>query len=508
MKLKKFISSMVLVITTALLMLGCVGEENDLKQKNYDGRAFYEIFVRAFNDSDGDGIGDIKGVTEKLDYLEELGIKGIWLMPINASSSYHGYDTDDYYAINEDYGTIDDFKELLKEAEKKDIKVIMDLVINHTSVNNEWFLSAKEGEDSPYRDYYIWTDDMTKENSISPMNTKEWSKNADKDELYYSIFWSGMPDLNFDNPTVIDEVKEIAKYYLDMGVDGFRLDAAKWIYNDTDKNVEFWTDFNDYCKSINKNAIIVGEVWDSPYNTVEYTNALDSFFEFSIGDYIVDRVVSNSISGFPLDYSLVDEIYEEENKDFVMAPFLKNHDQDRIMSSVNNEYKMKVAAAMYLTLPGTPYIYYGEEIGMLGSGRDENKREPFIWSNKDNSLNSSWEASTQDTSKVAVDVQEKNEDSILNFYKDILNVRNKYAVLRYGDVDSGESSDENILVMKRTYEDKVGYVIINGNDEKGTASIDKGKYEVAYSNIAKSDDLSIDKDLELDSKEIIILIKK
>lgn len=506
MKFKRIISTIILVAISTTCIIGC-NPKKETKQKNYDGRVFYEIFVRAFNDSDGDGIGDLKGVTEKLDYLEDLGINGIWLMPINESSSYHGYDIDDYYAIEKDYGTMDDFKELLKEAKKRDIKVIMDLVLNHTSINNKWFLSAKEGEDSEFRDYYVWTKDMSKKSSFSSMNTREWTQNGEKEELYYSVFWSGMPDLNYDNPQVVKEAKKIAKYYLDIGVDGFRLDAAKWISNDIDKNIEFWDDFNKYCKSINKNTITVGEIWDSSYIISNYASCLDSFFEFSIGNHIIDRVNGGAISDFPDDYNIINEIYMNENKEFIMSPFLTNHDLPRVMSSLDNDFKMKVAALSYLTLPGTPFIYYGEEIGMKGSGADENLREPFIWSDNDE-LNSKWRKSTQDKSKVAVNVQKKDKDSLLNFYKDIIKTRNSYSVLRYGNVEKGVSESESTLVMKRTYNDECAYVIANNNNEKDKIKLEKGKYKVVYSNKGKKEDIKGNKSLELEGEEILILIKK
>lgn len=261
-RMKKILSVVVLLVLSSTLFFGCGDVKENTKQKTYDGRVFYEIFVRSFNDSNGDGIGDLKGVTEKLDYLKGLGVKGIWLMPINASSSYHGYDVDDYYSINKDYGTMEDFEELIKEAHKRDIKVIMDMVLNHTSVNNKWFESARQSEDSPYRDYYIWSNDMSLKTKVSSMNTKCWSQNGDKQELYYSVFWSGMPDLNYDNDKVFDEVKKITKYYLnDVKVDGFRLDAAKWVYDDDlDKNVKFWNKYSKYVKSVKKDAIIVANM--------------------------------------------------------------------------------------------------------------------------------------------------------------------------------------------------------------------------------------------------------
>ena len=506
-KIKKIIA-IGLASIFSLAMISCGEVEKDTKQENFDGRAFYEIFVRSFNDSNGDGVGDLKGVTEKLDYLEELGVKGIWLMPILQSGSYHGYDVDDYYAIDDEYGTMDDFKELINEAHKRDIKVIMDLVLNHTSSNNQWFLSAKDDKNSKYRDYYLWSDDMSLVKEVSPMNTLGWHKNGDKEEVYYGIFYGGMPDLNYDNPEVVQNSKDIAKYYLEIGLDGFRLDAAKWMFLETDKNVEFWKEFNDYCKSINKDTILVGEVWDSPYNTVNYTTCLDSFFEFSMGEYIVDRIVGASISGFPTDYMNIDDIYKEENKDFIMSSFLSNHDQARVISSFYDDYQMKTAAIMYLTLPGTPFIYYGEEIGMEGSGADENKRQPFIWDNEDLSKNTSWEEVKFDTSKIAVNVQEKDENSILNFYKDILEVRNSYKCLRLGNVDSVETSDGNILAMERTYKKETAYVIVNGNDDKGKASIPDGSYEIVYSNKDKEGTIKSEGKIDLEEKEMLILIEK
>lgn len=236
------------------------GEPEGPTFKNYEGRVFYEIFVRAFYDSDGDGIGDLKGVIQKLDYLEDLGVKGIWLMPITKSSSYHGYDTEDYYTMEEDYGTLEDLQKLIEEAHKRDIKVVMDLVINHTSSNHPWFLEAKEDKESKTRDYYIWTDDMSKKIEDSPMGRIAWAQNPERDELYYAMFWEGMPDLNFDNQEVVEEVQDIAKFYLDKGIDGFRLDAAKWIFLEKEENVAFWQNFREYVRSINPEAILVGEV--------------------------------------------------------------------------------------------------------------------------------------------------------------------------------------------------------------------------------------------------------
>lgn len=507
-QIKKIITSIVLItITTGLI--GCGSVSKDSKQENYEGRTFYEIFVRSFNDSDGDGTGDLKGVSEKLDYLEELGVKGIWLMPINEATSYHGYDVEDYYSIEKDYGSMEDLENLIEEAHKRDIKVVMDLVINHTSTENEWFKSAKQGENSEYRDYYLWSSNMNDKGKTSAMQTKPWVQNGDKNELYYAIFWSGMPDLNFDNPKVVDETKKIAKFYLDKGIDGFRLDAAKWIFNEKDKNIAFWTDFNKYVKSVNSDAILLGEVWDNAPSIYEYTNCLDSFFEFSIGNHVKDRIMGESISSFVNDYKSVEEIYKEENKDFIISTFLTNHDQVRMMTLLKDDFKMKMAATMNLTLPGTPFIYYGEETGTIGQKPDEKLREPFAWDSKDKTKNASWEDISSDLNKVSVDVQEKDEDSILNFYKQLIKVKNNYKSLRYGEVDSIDTDNRNVLAMIRTYEKETSYVLINGSEDEAKVEIPKGSYEVLFSTKnGYNKNLKSNGNITLDKQTIMIITKK
>nr|WP_268794539.1 alpha-amylase family glycosyl hydrolase [Paenibacillus sp. DMB20] len=207
---------------------------------------YYEIFVRSFYDSDGDGIGDLKGVIEKLDYLndgnseteDDLGVTGIWLMPVNPSPSYHGYDVTDYRSIHPDYGTIEDFRTLTAEAHKRGIKVIMDLVVNHTSSEHPWFKEAADDKNSEKRDWYVWAEDQGKEaaGSSAAGSGNPWHEM--NGTHYMGTFWSGMPDLNFDNPKVREEMKDTGKFWLEQGADGFRLDAAKHIYEDlaTDKS--------------------------------------------------------------------------------------------------------------------------------------------------------------------------------------------------------------------------------------------------------------------------------
>lgn len=506
LKLKRVIT-MVLTMIIVVAIGGCSTETSgNLSKNNYDGRVFYEIFVRAFNDTNGDGIGDINGVTEKLDYLKDLGVGGIWLMPINPSPSYHGYDVIDYKAINEEYGTMDDFKRLLEEAHKRDIKIFIDMVINHSSSENNWFKEASKGKANPYRDYYIWTSDKEEASKMSPMGTMPWSKFKGNDEYHYGIFWEGMPDLNLDNDKVKEELKDIAKFYIDMGVDGFRMDAVKWFYNEIEPNNKFITEYSNYCKSLNKDFVLVGEVWDGPYAMAEYQTSLDSFFDFTLGDKVTKGLLSQNIEMIPESIAMSYELYTEKNKDFVVAPFLSNHDQNRVMNSLGkSEEKMKMAAAIYLTLPGTPFIYYGEETGMTGIKPDEDIREPFIWDNKDMKQNTSWRKITNDVNKVALNVQKDYENSIYNFYKGIIKARNENKSLNSGTVSMVESGNSAVMIMKRESDKEVSYVIINSSKEKVTVNMEKGKYKVTFSNKGREEKLKVKDNIDLDSEEILIL---
>lgn len=506
--MKRIFSLILTIFISASLFFGCGTQPVAQNTKGYNGRVFYEVFVRAFNDSNGDGVGDLKGLTEKLDYLKDMGIEGLWLMPINKSPSYHGYDVIDYYSINEDYGTMEDFKNLLEEAHKRGIMVIMDMVINHTSSQNPWFVEASSKEDSKYRDWYLWTKDESKAMESSPMGAANpWVRNNGKDEYYYALFWSGMPDLNFDNAEVKDEMKKIAKYYLDMGVDGFRVDAAKWIYNDTESNLKWWKEYNDYVKSINSKAVLVGEVWDNIFAMSPYQKVLDSFFDFSSGEEIIKSVKDSSFDTLASNLKDNYELLTEENKEFVSAPFLTNHDQNRVMSLLMDEQKLKEAAAIYLTLPGTPYVYYGEEIAMTGEKPDERIREPFIWDSKDESKNTKWIDSTNDKEKAAYDIQKGNKESIYNFYKDIINIRKNNDVLKYGDIQALENSESKIFVMGRKYQKELAFVIINSQDSEASVKLQEGSYKVLYSSARKDKKVKSKGILNLNPQEILIIKK-
>lgn len=413
------------------------------------GVVYYEIFVRSFYDTNGDGIGDLNGVTAKLDYLQELGIGGIWLMPINASPSYHGYDTTDYYAINPDYGTIEDLENLLAEAHKRDIKVIMDLVVNHSSKEHPWFKSALSDENSPYRNWYSIVGADEKVKADGAVGGDPWHRYGSL--KYLGIFWDGMPDLNFDEPEVRAEMIKIGQFWLERGLDGFRLDAAKHIYGDFNStqmtaevqasNKAWWQQFRVGMNEVNPDAYLIGEVWDSMSIIAPYfDNALDSAFNFDLAGRLLSAASSETDPDIAFSLGRAYGAYEQTSGGtFVDAPFLSNHDQNRIMTVLNgNIDHAKMAAALLLTLPGTPYLYYGEEIGMKGAKPDEYIREPMIWYS--NAIGAegqtTWLQSkhNKEAGAVSVESQLQDEQSLYHHYRQLISWRNEEPTLRDGSI--------------------------------------------------------------------------
>ena len=257
-----------------------------------NGDIYYQIFVRSFNDSNNDNIGDLNGIVNKLDYLCDLGITGIWLSPIFESPSYHGYDVIDYKKVDSEYGTIDDFKNLLNECHSRNIKVILDYIPNHTSNQHHWFKEAISSEDNKYRDYYVWANEKNNLSTISPVGNKAWAKSGNS--YYYNTFWSGMPDLNFDNPEVQKEIIDTAKWWLDIGVDGFRIDAALHIFEPErfDDSLAWWNTFRKSLAAHKKDTYLAAEIWSSPGVISSYFGVMDSCFNFNIGKPILSAVNS------------------------------------------------------------------------------------------------------------------------------------------------------------------------------------------------------------------------
>ena len=462
--MRRFLSSLM-----ALMLCFCIGfsagcqpeeEKSPFLAENiiedaYDN--YYEIFVYSFYDSNGDGIGDLDGVTSKLEYVRDMGYTGIWLMPIHSSPSYHKYDVEDYYSIDKKYGTLEDFEELIEKAHSLGIKVILDLVVNHTSEDHPWFkqsiLAKLRGEESEYLDFYNYSTEMksgyTKFGSI----------------YYESRFVADMPDLNLDNEAVRAEISAIMKYWLDKGADGFRLDACTSYYTeDGAKSVEFVKWIKEEACKYKKDAYIVGEVWASA-STIQdyYTSGADSFFCFPASQ--VDGYINKTF----LSITPANDYYNAVNKinamsgDYIPAPFLCNHDTGRIAGVVGRkENKVKFAYGLLSMLTGNTFTYYGDEIGMVGSYNDPDKRIGMLWDNaKTNITNAPPGTTTKEYKFDGVKEQMENASSILNYYRLCNNTRNAFPSIMRGTTGRIVYDDDYVLLMKKTYQDEAVTIAIN-----------------------------------------------
>jgi alpha-amylase len=433
----------------------------------WNDAVFYEIFVRSFHDSDGNGIGDFNGITEKLDYLQALGIKGLWLMPINPSPSYHGYDVTDYYAVNPDYGTMEDFKRLLEEAHKRDIKIIIDFVMNHTSSKHPWFQSALT-PGSEYHEWYKWSD--SDPGTLGPWGAQAWYR-ASNGQYYYAIFWDQMPDLNYDNQAVRDEIKKITVFWLkDVGIDGFRLDAVRYMAEDeqladSKANHAFLEEWGQYYRSINAQAFTVGEAWTDNANVKKYINTgkeLSSAFNFDLSAAMLKSLNESNTTN-------VRFVLQTTIRDFpgqANANFIANHDMARVMNQLgtDKEQKAKVLAGILLTAPGIPFIYYGEEIGMSGTKPDELIRTPMQWTNAQGAGftdGKPWEDVNSDFLLVNVAKQTGDHTSLLEYYRKLIKLRNEHSALRIGKTFVADSTSNKLVSYLRASKDETLLIIIN-----------------------------------------------
>jgi glycosidase len=438
---------------------------------------FYEIFVRSFYDSDGDGVGDLNGVIEKLNYLndgdpttdDDLGITGIWLMPIMESPSYHGYDVIDYYQVDQEYGTNEDFKRLVEEAHARGIRVIVDLVMNHTSLEHPWF-EESANTDSDRRDWYVWSEENP--GFIGPWGQQVWYQEGD--DYYYGIFWEGMPDLNYNNSDVTDAMFDIASFWLsDMGADGFRLDAIKHLIEDGEQQentpaTHTWLeDFHAFYKDVDPNAFAVGEAWTATQEVVNYTgDEVDVAFEFDLAIAILNTARFRSVRSIVSGQAQVVHSYLPNQ----YATFITNHDQNRVMSQLDgDEDKAKLAASILLTSPGVPFVYYGEEIGMTGTKPDEDIRRPMQWASDDIGVGfttgTPWRAPAEGYQERSVVLQEDDSNSLLNHYRNLIHLRNGHEALRIGEWTQVEANSGNVYAFLRHSDDEVVLVVINLDGE-------------------------------------------
>lgn len=448
---------------------------------------YYSLFVRSFADSNKDGIGDFKGIVQKLDYLNDgndatttdLGVTGIWLLPIFASSSYHGYNVDDYYAVNPEYGTMEDFELLVNECKKRGISVILDMTCNHASSSNDWFVQSRN-KNSLYRSWFRWaTDEDGAKGRIDlkqkvfghavwniDLNSAEQDGNGKDNYSYYAgIFDVTMPDFNLDTQAVREEFKKIFKFWMDKGVSGFRFDAVSHAYNAAelavgeqglDKALAFWKEMHDSIKAVNADSYCVAEVWEPLMTRVRYLAGIPSNFHFDLGTQIANMInnqEANELQGVPEDTDAASfngyarslqnayELYASANKAYINAPFLSNHDLVRSAAMLRNKpEKMKLAADLYILTEGVPFIYYGEEIAMKSGSDDPSKRTPMLWKAKGKDKNQTkWtdhpfyaNSNRYNAQTVSVAEQQKDADSLLNHYKRVIRAKTAHPALFKG----------------------------------------------------------------------------
>ena len=575
-----------------------------------EGDVFYEVYVRAFRDSDGDHIGDFKGLEEQVPYLADLGITGIWLMPVTASSSTHGYSVDDYYDVASDYGTMEEFESMLETCHENGIKVIMDLVVNHCGGNNEWFLEAlkgptlEDGSPNPYWDYFTFvpSDANYVEKTAEEIHQEEEAYLAEHgsmdgyetqyplydnatygpeqtvwrstDELaermvsggqvesaddivsgynFIGIFGSGMPDLNFESEALREEINNVGAFWLEKGVDGFRLDAARHVYGDFysniysdyifEKNMDFWKGFRASLEEKYPDAYLVGEVWEKDTdNVVPFVSdgGLHSIFDFNLSGKIYEAV-SNESTAYDsaaasetnkltdgTDLNIVKDLITYYNKlgkgsdyEFIDCPFITNHDQNRLFSLLHYQFdetaddilvanvlldenekpvlredadkaesRVKVAADILLTLPGKPFLYYGEEIGMDGAKPDSQIREcmgwfeePFAGGTGKAGLADYEEAHYSLGGDASVEAQQDDPESILSHYKEVIKVRKETPALMNGDIDEYVLDSQEIVSYIRMTEDQRVLVLINLTGKEMVQELEADPNYGAFTNV-------------------------
>jgi glycosidase len=515
MKRKQFKTAIVITIieiTVIVTYLGFIftGKSNDSNW--WKESVFYQIYMPSYADSNGDGYGDFKGMTQKLNYLESLGIKGIWLTPFLQSPKVdNGYDVTSYYDIDVTYGTTEDFKKYLAEAHKRGIKVVMDIVLNHTSTESKWFQESRKSKNNPYRDYYIWKDQPN--NWESFFGGTAWQMDPLTNQYYYHKFDVRMADLNWSNPKVVAEIQKVLRYWLDLGVDGFRLDVINFMTtNGITQNNPTKNGKQDHLYDINQkgvktamsqiksvvneydNRFIVGEIGSDKIEILKQYQSpdlLDVVFNFNFG----------SIPNFSAK-RIFDELQSmEKNMSSYPTLFFGSHDMPRMMDRLanGNQERTKALAALILTAKGVPFIYYGEEIGMhnisantiaemvdiqgkthyklaLAQGKNtsealveanehnrDKSRSPMQWNSSDFagfSTAKTWIKTNSDYKNLNVAVLENNKNSILNTYKALIALRNDEKALQFGKYDKLEFKEDQISFI-RSFEGEKITVIIN-----------------------------------------------
>jgi len=513
-----------LILATALAVPAAVAQKNSVDAEGHQWwqhAVFYEIYPRSFADSNNDGVGDLKGITAKLGYLHELGIDAIWITPCYPSPQVDfGYDVSDYENIDPMYGTLADFDRMAAESKKQNIRVIFDYVINHTSDQHKWFLASKSSKSSPYRNWYVWRDgkgaNQPPNNWTSDFGGSAWKFDPTTGQYYYHYFYAEQPDLNWSNPAVEKAMFDVTRWWYKRGVAGFRLDAVDTLFEDPDlrdnpvlpgtnkfgdpntepKYNKKLPGVHDVLKDLRKvadehDAVLIGETW---------TKNIDELKEY-YGEH-------NNELQLPMDFMFtrVDKLSAAEFRRQIAAAdsaggwptwVITNHDiprsYNRYGDGAHNDDIAKLMAALYLTLRGTPIMYYGEELGMENNdpkrredvkdpegrtgwpkekGRD-GERTPMQWSDAVNagfSTHDPWlpVPETYKTHNVATELKDPN--SVLEFYRKVLALRHKNSALLEGNYTAVNEDDANVLAYVRSYKGKSVLVALNLSSSAQKAS--------------------------------------
>lgn len=444
-----------------------------------NARVYYQIFVGSFSDSNGDGLGDLRGIINRFDYLNDgdpnsgmsLGIEGIWLSPIFTSPTYHKYDCNDYYEIDPKFGTMEDLKELVELCHGRGVQIILDLVVNHTSTRHVWFqkfLTAHQNydESDPYYDFYTW--------GTGSQPGRSFHKLGNTSHFYEGNFSNEMPELNYDNPNVRQAMVDVAKFYLDLGVDGFRFDAAKYIYyGEAERNTDFWDWYMAQLRSIKPDVYSVAEVWDGDGVTIPY-NSSTNCFNFTMSQ-VGGQIAQTAANGDPGVMARYIESYLQQIRalrpDAMLCSFIANHDMDRTAGFLPiSNGRAFVGANLNILTPGSPFIYYGEEIGLRGSrggaNTDANRRLAMLWGDGDtvkDPIGADYDSAGRNGT---VADQLPNGASLYNHYKKLIAIRQANPEIAYGDFKALELEGTKAGGFLSTWQGKTVYVLHNTSTDE------------------------------------------
>ncbi|RKS15377.1 alpha-glucosidase [Flavobacterium sp. 120] len=514
-------------------------QKNDTKW--WKEAVVYQVYPRSFKDSDGDGVGDLKGIISKLDYIKSLGIDAVWLNPIYTSpNDDNGYDISDYRQIMTDFGTMEDFDLLLKGMHERGIKLIMDLVVNHSSDEHEWFKQSRNSRDNKYRDYYHW---WPAEKGKPPyrwsffdVNSDAWKYDAQTDAYYLHYFSQKQPDLNWENPKLRQEIYEMMRFWLDKGIDGFRMDAFQFASKDTtwpelpkgyEKNIIKYygvgPHLHDYLQEMNREVFSKYDIMtvaegagSTPEDAMLFVDPdrkeLNMAYHFESVD------IGKHINDFGLvKYKDIFSRYDETFKDKGwLSIFLANHDQPRMVSKFGNdtpefrEISSKMLSTFVMTMRGTPYYYYGDELGMTNirfdsiedyhdvdtrnkyiglknKGGDlkaflegqkqtsrENGRTPFQWDTTKNAgftTGKPWLKVNPNYTIINAEAQEKDPNSTLNYFRTLVQLRKKEPAFVYGKYTLLDRENPNVFAYIRELEGKKILVLLNFSEKKSAFNI-------------------------------------